>query len=240
MAERREELKSLLMRLKEESEKAGLKLNIQKIKITASGPITSWQIYGGKVGTVTNFLFLGSKITVDSDCSHKIKRCLFLQRKAMTGLDSLLKSRDVILLTKVHLVKSMVFPVVMDRCESWTIMKAEHQRTDTFELWCWRRLLRVPWIARRPNQSILKEIKLDAKAEAPMLWPPDVKSRLIGKDPDAGKDGGQEEKGVTEDEMVGWHHQLNEHEFEQTAGDSEGQEGLVCCSSWCHKELDTI
>ena len=173
MAESREELNRLLMRVKEDSENAGLKLNIQKIKIMASGPITSWQIDGEKVETVTGFLFLGSKITVDSDCSHKIKRCLLLGRKTMTSLDSLLKSRDIILLTKVHLVKAMVFPVVMGRCESWTIMEAKHQRTDAFKLWCWRRLLRVPWTARRSNQST---IKLDAEAEAPILWLPDVKS----------------------------------------------------------------
>ena len=173
MAESREELNRLLMRVKEDSENAGLKLNIQKIKIMASGPITSWQIDGEKVETVTGFLFLGSKITVDSDCSHKIKRCLLLGRKTMTSLDSLLKSRDIILLTKVHLVKAMVFPVVMGRCESWTIMEAKHQRTDAFKLWCWRRLLRVPWTARRSNQST---IKLDAEAEAPLLWLPDVKS----------------------------------------------------------------
>ena len=173
MAESREELNRLLMRVKEDSENAGLKLNIQKIKIMASGPITSWQIDGEKVETVTGFLFLGSKITVDSDCSHKIKRCLLLGRKTMTSLDSLLKSREIILLTKVHLVKAMVFPVVMGRCESWTIMEAKHQRTDAFKLWCWRRLLRVPWTARRSNQST---IKLVADAEAPILWLPDLKS----------------------------------------------------------------
>ena len=177
MGESREELKSLLMGVKEDSEKAGLKLNIQKIKIMASGAITSWEIDGEKVETVTSFLFLGSKITVDSDCSHKIKRCLLLGGKTMTSLDSLLKSRDIILLTKVCLVKAMVFPVVMGRCESWTIMEAEHQRTDAFKLWCRRRLLRVPWTARRSNQPILKEIKLDAEAEAPIFWLPDVKSR---------------------------------------------------------------
>ena len=146
------------MKVKEESEKAGLKLNIQKTKIMASGPITSWQIDGKTVETVTDFIFLGSKITVDSDCSHEMKRHLLLGRKAVTNLDSILKSRDITLPTKVHLVKAMVFPVVMYGCESWPMKKAEHQRIDAFELWCWRRLLRVPWTARRSNQSILKEV----------------------------------------------------------------------------------
>ena len=155
MAESEEELQSLLMRVKEESEKAGLKLNIRKPKIMASGPITSWQIDGEKIKTVTDFLFLGSKITVDLDCSHEIKRHLLLESKAMTNLDSVFKSRDITLLTKVQIVKAMIFPVVMYRCESWTIKKAEHQRIDAFELWCWRRLMRVPWTA---NQSILREI----------------------------------------------------------------------------------
>ena len=150
-----EELKSFLMKMKEESEKVGLKLNIQKTKIMASGPITSCQIDGETVG---DFILGGSKITADGDCSHETKRCLLLGRKAMTKLDSILKSSDITLPTKVHLVKAMVFPVVMYGRESWTIRKAEHQRIDTFELWCWRRLLRVPWTARRSNQSILKEI----------------------------------------------------------------------------------
>ena len=149
------ELKSLLMKVKEETENVGLKLNIQKTKIMASGPTTSWEIDGE---TVADFIFLGSKITADGDCSHKIKRCLLLGRKVMTNLDSILKSKDITLPTKVCLVKAMVFPVVMYGCESWTIKKAEHQRMDAFELWCWRRLLRVPWTARRSNQSILKEI----------------------------------------------------------------------------------
>ena len=146
-------LKSLLMKVKEESEKVGLKLNIQKTKIKASGPITSWQIDGETVKTVSDFILGGSKITADSDCSHEIKRCLFLGRKVMTNLDSILKSRDITLLTKVHLVKAMIFPIVIYGCESWTIKKAEHQRIDAFELWCRRRLLRVPWIARRPRRS---------------------------------------------------------------------------------------
>ena len=149
------------MEVKEESEKAGLKLNIQKTKIMASGPITSWQIDGETMETVTDFIFLGSKIIVDGDCTHEIKRHLLLGRKAMTNLDSILKSRDITLPTKVCLVKAMVFLVVMYGCESWTIKKAEHQRTDAFELWCWRRLLRVPWTARRSNQSILRKSVLN-------------------------------------------------------------------------------
>ena len=158
MVESKEELKSLLMKVKEGSVKAVLKLNIQKAKIMASGPITSWQIDGEILEIVTDFLFLGSKITAVGDCSHEIKRCLLLGRKVMTNLDSILKIRDITLPTKVHLVKAMVFPVVMYGCESWTIKKAERQIIGAFELWSWRRLLRVPWTARRSNQSILKEI----------------------------------------------------------------------------------
>ena len=146
------------MKVKEESEKAGIKLNFQKTKIMASSPITSWQIDGETVETVTDLILGGSKITADGDCSHEIKRCLLLGRKVMTNLDSILKSRDITLSTKVGLVKTMVFPVVMYGCESWTVKKAECQRIDAFELWCWTRLLRVPWTARRANQSILKEI----------------------------------------------------------------------------------
>ena len=158
MAESEEELKSLLMKMKEESEKAGLKLNIQKMKIMASSPITSWQIDEETVETVADFIFLGSKITADGDCSHEIKKRLLLGRKVMTNLDSILKSRDITLPIKVRLVKAMVFPVVMYGCERWTIKKAECRRIDTFEVWCWKRLLSVPWTARRSNQSILKEI----------------------------------------------------------------------------------
>ena len=159
MAESEEELKSLLMKVKKESEKVGLKLNIQKTKIMASSAITSWQIDGETVETVADFIFLCSKITKsDGDCSHEIKRRLLLGCKVMTNLDSILKSRDITLPTKVRLVKAMVFPVVMYRCESWTVKKAEHRRIDAFEQWCWRRLLRVSWTARRSNQSILKEI----------------------------------------------------------------------------------
>ena len=164
-----EEVKSLLMKVKEESEKAGLKLNIQKPKITASGPITSWQIDGEKVETVTDFIFLGSKITADGDCSHKIKRCLILGKKAMTNLDSILKSRDVTLPTKVHIVKTMVFPVVTYGCGNWTVKKSESLKVDAFELWCWRRLLRVPWTARRSKQSMLKEISPEYSLEGLML-----------------------------------------------------------------------
>ena len=169
MAESEEELKSLLMKVKEESEKVGLKLNIQKTKIMASGPITSWEIDGETVETVSDFIFRGSKITADGDCSHEIKRRLPLGRKVMTNLDSILNSRDITLPTKVHLVKAMVFPVVIYRCESWTVRKAEHLRIDAFELWCWRRLLRVPLTARRSNQSILKEIDLEYSLEGLML-----------------------------------------------------------------------
>ena len=149
MAESEEELKSFLMKVKEESEKGGLKLNIEKSKIMASGPITSWHIAGETMETVTDFILLGSKITADDDCSHEIKTCLLLRRKTMANLDSILKSRHITLLTKFHLVKAMVFPVVMDGYESWTVKNTERRRIDTFELWCWRRLLRVPWTARR-------------------------------------------------------------------------------------------
>ena len=177
--------------MKEESEKVALKLNIQKTKTMASGPITSWEIDGETVETVTDFILGGSKITADGDCSHEVKRCLLLGRKVMMNLDSIFKSRDITLPTKVCLVKAMVFPVVMYGCESWTVKEAECRRIDAFELWCWRRLLRVLWTARRSNQSILKEIspgislegrnpsiigRNDAEAETPVLWPPHAKS----------------------------------------------------------------
>ena len=162
-------MSAILIKVKEESEKVCLKLNIQKTKIMASGHITSWGIDGEKVETVSDFISLGSKITADGDCSHEIKRHLLLGRKVMTNLDSTLKSRDVTLPTKVCLVKAMVFPVVIYGCESWTVKKAEHRRIDAFELWCWRRLLRVPWIARRFNQSILKEISPGISLEGIML-----------------------------------------------------------------------
>ena len=169
MAESEEELKSLLMKVKEESEKVDLKLNIQKTKMLASGPITSWQIDGETMETLRHFILGDSKITADGDCSHKIKRCLLLGRKAMTNLDSILKSRESSLPTELCLVKAMVFPVVMYGCESWIMKKTEHQRIDAFELWCWRGLLRVPWIARRSNQPILKEISPECSLEGLML-----------------------------------------------------------------------
>ena len=169
MAESKEQLKGLLMKVKEGSEKVGSKLNIQKTKIMVSSPITSWQIDGETVETVADFTFLGSIITADGDCSHEIKRCLLLGRKAMTNLESMLKSRDITLPTKVCLVKAVFFPVVMYGCESWTIKKAECQIIDAFELWCGRRLLRVPWTARRSNQSILKEISSGCSLEGLML-----------------------------------------------------------------------
>ena len=169
MAENEEELKSLLMKVKEESEKAGLKFDIQKTKIMASSSITSRQINGKTMETVTDFIFLGSKITAGGGCSHEIKKCLLTGRKVMTNLDSMLKSRDFSLSTNVRVVKAMVFPVVMYGCESWTIKKAAHRRIDAFELWCWRRLLRVPWTARRSNQSILKEISPEYSLEGLML-----------------------------------------------------------------------
>ena len=183
MAESEEELESLLVKVKEESEKVGLKLNIQKTKIMASVPITSWEIDGETVETVADFTLGGSETTADGDCSHEIKRCLLLGRKVMTNLDSIFKSRDITLPTKVCLVKAMVFPVVMYGCESWTVKKAECRRIDAFELWCWRRLLRVLWTARRFNQSILKEISpgcslegLMLRLKLPILWPPHAKS----------------------------------------------------------------
>ena len=188
------------------------------MKIMASGPITSWEIDGE---TVSDFIFLGSKITADGDCSHEIKRCLLLGRKVMTNLDSIFKSRDITLPTKVCLVKAMDFPVVMYGCESWTVKKAECRRIDAFELWYWRRLLRVPWTARRSNQSILKEISPGCSLEGLMLK---LKLQYFGhlmqrvdsleKTLMLGGIWGQEEKGMTEDEMAGWHHRLDGHEFE--------------------------
>ena len=207
------------MKVKEESEKVGLKLNIQKTKIMGSGPITSWQIDGETMETVADFIFLGSKITAYGDCSHEIKRHLLLGRKSMTNVDIIFKSRDITLPTKVHLVKAMVFPMVMYGCECWTVKKTECRRID-FELWCWRRLLTVPWTARRSNQSILREISHGCSLEELMLK---LKLQYFGHlmrridcgiDPDAGRDCGQKEKGMTEDEMAGWHHRLNGHESE--------------------------
>ena len=211
MAESEEELKSLLMKVKEESEKVGLKLNIQKTKIMASSPITSRQIDGKTMETLTGCILEGYKITADCDCSHDIKRHLLLGRKVMTKLDSILKSRDITLPIKVHLVKAMVFPVVMYGCESWTVKKAEHRRIDAFELWCWRRLLRVSWTARRSNQSLLKEISPEYSLKGLMLK---LKLQYFGhlmqridsfeKTQMLGTIEGRE-KGTTEDEMFGWH-----------------------------------
>ena len=207
----------------------------------APGSIASWQIDGETVETVTDFIFLGFKIAADGDCSHEIKS-LLLRRKVMTNLDSILESRDITLSTKVHLVKAMVFPMVMYGCESWTVKKAECQRIDAFKLWCWRRLLRVPWTARRSNQSILKispgcsleglMLKLKLQYFGHLMW------RLFWKDPDAGKDWEREEKGTTEDKMVGWHHWLNGHWFGWTPGVGDEQGGLACSGSWGHKESD--
>ena len=217
----------------------------QKMKIVAYNPITSWQIDGKTMKTVRDYLLGGSKITAGGDCSHKIKRCLLFGRKAMTNIDSILKSTGITLLKKVHLVKVMVFPVVMYGCEIWTIKKAEHWRIDAFELWCWRRFLRVPWTARRSNQSILKEIRpgcslkgLMLKLKLLTLWLPDATNWLLGKDPDAGKDWRQEEKGTTEDGMVECHHRLNGHEFEQALGVGDGKKSLACYSPWSSKESD--
>ena len=223
------------MKLKEESEKVDLKLNIQKTKIMASSSITSWQIDGEAVETVADFIFLGSKITAGGDCSHEIKRCLLLGRKVMTNLDSILKSRDVTLSTKVSLVKAMVSSVVMYGCESWTIKKAECRRIDAFELWCWRRLLRVPWTTRRYNRSILKEITPGCSLEGLMLK---LKLQYFGhlmqrtdsleKTLMLGKIKGRRRRGTTEDEMVGWHHRLNGHGFGWTLGVGDGRGGLSC------------
>ena len=220
MAESEEELKSLLMKVKEESENVGSKLNIQKTKTMASGPITSWQIDGQTVETVREFILGGWKITADGDCSHEIKRFLLLGRKVMTNLDNIIKSRDITFPTKFHLVRAMVFPVVMYGCEICTIKKVEHQRINAFELWCWRThaspldCKEIQPVNPKENQSWMFIGRTDVEAETPILWPHDVKNWLIGKDPDVGKDWKQEEKGMTEDEMVGWHHQLNGHEFE--------------------------
>ena len=230
------------MKVKKESKKAGLKLNIQKTKIVASSPITSQHIYWETTETVTDFIFLGSKITADGDCSQEITRHLLLGGKAMTNLECILKSRYITLLTKVHIVKAMVFSVAMYECENWTIKKAELQRIDAFELWCWRRLLRVPWTARRSNQSILKEINPEYSLEGLMLklqyfghlmWRTDS----FEKTPMLGKIEGRRRRG-RQDELVGWHHQLDRREFEEVPGVGNGQGGLACCSPWGCKKLD--
>ena len=240
-----EELKSLLMKVKEEREKVGLKLNVQKTKIMASGPITLWEIDGETVETVADFIFGGSKITADGDYSHEIKRCLLLGRKVMTNLDSIFKSRDITLPTKVHLVKAMVFPAAMYGCKSCTVKKAERWRIDVFELWCWRRLespldcKEIQPVHSERDQPWDFLGRTDAKAETPVLWTPHAKRWLIGKDSNAGRDWGQEEKGTTEDDMAGWHHGLDGREFEWTLGVGDGQGGLVCFDSWGHKQSDT-
>ena len=222
-----------MMKVKEETEKAGLKLNIQKTKIMACSPITSWQIDGETVETVTGYICLGSKITADGDCSHEIKRHLLLGRKAMTNWNRILSSRDITLPAKV-LVKTMVFPVVMSECESWTIKKAEQCWIDASELWCWRRLLRVRW---KSTLNIHWKDWCWSWSSSPLAT--EVKTWLTRKDPDAGKDWRQQEKVMTEEEMVVWHHQLDGHEFEQTPGVGDGQGSLVCCSPWGHKKSGT-
>ena len=229
VAESEEELNSLLMKVKEKSEKVGLKLTIQKKKSMASSPIIPWHIDGETMETVTDFLFLGSKTTADGDCSHEIKRRLLLWRKAMANLDSVLKSRDITLLTKVDIVKAMVFP----SSHVW-MWEMDHQEGWASKNWCfWTLVLEktlespldskeIKPVNPQGNQLWISIGRTDTEAEASILWPPDAKSQLIGKDPDARKDWGQEGKGVTEDEMVGWHHRLNGHEFEQTQGESVG------------------
>ena len=208
------------------------------MKIMASDPITSWQILAETMETVTDFIFGGSKITADGDCSYEIKRRLLLGRKVMTNLDSILISRDITLPIKVSLIKTLVFPVVMYGCECWTIKQAEHWRINAFKLWCWRRLRRISWTARRSNQSTLKEISPEYSLERLMMK---LKLQYFGllkwrtdsfEDPDDGKDWRQEEKGTTDDEMVGWYQRLDGHEFEQAPGVGYGHGSLVCCSSW--------
>ena len=235
MVESEEDLKSFLMKVKEESEKAGLKLSIQKTKIMASYPIMSWQIDGEMMETVTDFIFLGSRITADDDYSHEIIDTCSLEGKLWQALDSVLKRRDIILLTKVHILKAMVFPVVMYRCKIWTKKKAKCQRMflKTLEspLDC-----TIKPVHPKGDQPWIFIGRTDA--EAPILWPPDAKSWLIGRDRDSGKDWGQQEKSVTEDEMVGWHHWLSGQEFEHSPGVDEGQGSLPYCSPWGHKESD--
>ena len=211
----------------------------------ASGPITSWQIDGETMETMTDFIFLGSKIIADSDCSHEIKRQLLLGRKAITNLDSILKSRDITLPTKIHLVKAMFFPVVMYGCDSWTIKKSWVLKNWCFWIVVLEKTLESPLDCKeiKPvnpkwNQSWLFIGRTDAEAEAPILWPPDAKNWLTGKYSDVGKHWRQEEKGTTGDEMVLWHYWLDGHEFEQALRVGEGQGSLACCSPWGHKELD--
>ena len=244
MAESKEKLNRLLIKVKKESEKAGLKCNIQKMKIMASAPIISWQIDGETMETVTGFICLVSKITVESDWSHEIKRCLVLGRKAVTKLHSVLKSRDITLSTKVSLVKAMVFPGVMYGCESWTISKEDWAPKN----WCLQTVVlenalespldrkEINPVHPKGNRSWIFTGMTDAEAEAPILWSPDVKIWLIGKDSKAGKDWRQEEKGMTEGEMVGCHCRLNGHKFKQSLGGGEGQGSPVCCCPLGHKQ----
>ena len=231
------------MKVKEESEKVGLKISIQKTKIMASGPITWWQIDGETVETGAEFIFLGSKVTADGDCSHEIKRCLFLRRKVMINLDSILKSRDITSPTKVCLVKAMVFS--SSHICMWELNYKESWAPKNWYFWTvvLEKTLESPLDCKeiqpvhpKGNQFWIFIGRTDAEAEPPILWPPDAKNWLIGKDSDAGKDWRQEEKGTTEDEMVGWHHQLNRHEFEQALEVGDGQESLACCSPWGCKE----
>ena len=212
----------------------------------ASGPISSWQIDGETVETVSDFICWGSKISADGDCSHEIKRRLLLGRKVMTNLDSILKRRDITLSTKVHLVKTMVFPVVMYGCESWTCKESWAPKNWCFWTVVLEKTLESPLdykeiqpVHPKGDQSWVFIGRTDVEAETPVLWPPDAKSWLIWKDPDPEKDWGQENKGKTEDEMVRWHNQLNGHGFGWTPGVDDGQEGLACCCSWGHKESDT-
>ena len=231
------------MKVKEESLKDGLKFSIQKMKIMACCTNTSWQIDGETMGSVIVFIFLGSKIPADGDSSCEIKRCLLLGRKVMTNLDSILKSRDITLLTKVHIVKAVVFPVVMYGCESWTIKKAEQLKNWCFWTVVLEKTLQSPLGSKeikpvnpKGNQSWIFLGRTDVEVETPIHWPRDVKKWLISKGPNAWKDWRQEQKVVTEDEMVGWHQRLDGHEFEQTLGVGDGQGSLTCCSPWGSKE----
>ena len=218
------------MKVKEESEKVDLKLSIQETKIMASGPIASWQIYGEAIEILADFIFLDSQITADGDCSHEIKRHLLLGRKAMTNLDSILKSKDITLLTKAYLVKAKVLP----SSHIW-MWELDYKESWALKSWCF-------WTVKRSNQSILKEISPEYLWEGlmlelkPIFWPPDATNWLTWKDPDTEKNWRQEEKGTMENETVGWHHQLDGHEFEQVLGVSDGPGSLACCNPWGHKE----
>ncbi|KAF7247848.1 putative uncharacterized transposon-derived protein F52C9.6 [Varanus komodoensis] len=246
MAESEEELKSLLLWVKEESTKVDLKLNIKKTKIMASSPLTSWQIDGEEIEVVTDFIFLGSKITADGDCSQEFKRCLLLGRKAMANLDSILKSRDITLPTKMRVVKAMVSPVAMYDCESWTIRKADHKRIEAFELWCWRRLLRVPWTARRSNRSVLEQINPDWSLEGQILK---MKLKYFGhlmrrkdsleKSLMLGTIDGRRRR---RQQRMGWLDGVTEavgFELKWTLRDGGGQEGREGCCPWGHYGSDT-